>query len=138
MSARDAAARLRALMALLALWDTCIGVYAVLFPSHLERLLGPEPQGEPIFVRGVGAMWLFVAYIQLLAFRNPVKNACAIRLSVVFRLTEAAFCTAEALFLLGPPANTVRIVLAVFAVLNVFIAFITSQWLRLLRPEAEQ
>ncbi len=122
--------RLRLLLALMALWDLVIGVYAVFGAHHLQQMVQFTPQSEPLFIRGVGVYWLFAAYLQLLGFRDPEKNLVAVQLTIVFRLSAALIDMVEVLFLLDRPFYFFHYMLLFFVVINLIVAYLTARFLR--------
>ena len=124
MSETDATVRrLRLLLGGLVFWDFAIGSYAVFFAKHMQELIRFAPQSEPLFIRGVGVYWLFAAYFQFLAFRDPRKNVLAVHLAVVFRISAAVIDVIEVLFLLQRPFYFFHYLLLFFVVMNLVIAF---------------
>ena len=126
----NARRRLRVLLAVLALWDLGIGVYAVFLAKHLQQVILFAPQSEPLFIRGVGVYWLFAAYFQFLGFRNPEKNLVAVQLSIIFRLSAAVVDFAEVFFLLERPFYFFHYLLMFFVVMNCLIACLTARLLK--------
>ncbi|NOZ88016.1 MAG: hypothetical protein GXP49_17500 [Deltaproteobacteria bacterium] len=102
---------LKTLLMILVLFDLSIAALALFYPhswisfGHLDSSTvpgAPYRQGtiEPLFLRGVGILWLLAAYVQFLAFKNPEERPWAINLSIVFRFFGGTFELVEVLFLL--------------------------------------
>lgn len=110
---RDPAATkwLRAILLFLVVFDLTLAVAALLFPRWVlalgklnsDAVRGAMYRGgpiEPIFLRGVGVLWLLAAYVQYLAWKAPERNLAAVNIAIVFRLAGATFELVEVLFLL--------------------------------------
>ena len=128
--AQTAQRNLRFMLGLLVLWDLGIGIYAVGFADHMQRVLMFAERAEPLFMRGVGVYWLFASFFQFLGWRNPRKFLLAVQLSIVFRLSAAVIDTIEALFLLPKPFYFFHWTLLFFVLMNLLIAYLTIRWLR--------
>jgi len=55
---------------------------------------------EPIFMRGTGVLWLLAAYVQFLAWRDPLNRLLIVNIAIIFRFCGATFELIEVLFLL--------------------------------------
>lgn len=95
----------------LVLFDLAIALPALCFPGwviSLGHLSDPSTPGapyrtgaiEPLFLRGVGVLWLLAAYVQLMAWRDPVERIWAVNIAIVFRFTGGTFELLEILWLL--------------------------------------
>lgn len=101
---------LRALLLFLVFFDLAIAIPALAFPGWVIGLgaLNADVPGalyragpvEPIFLRGVGLLWLMAAYVQYLAFRDPERRLVAVNIAIVFRFCGGTFELIEALVLL--------------------------------------
>jgi hypothetical protein len=121
---------LRATLLFLVFFDLAIAIPALFFPEWaigIAKLNSDAVRGamyrsgtiEPLFLRGVGILWLVAAYVQLLAWRDPLGRLVAVNIALVFRFLGGTFELVEAAFLLprvgfGDPL--------IFGVLAVFVA----------------
>lgn len=55
---------------------------------------------EPIFVRGVAILWALAAYVQYLAWKDPVGRPLVLNIALVFRFCGGTIELIESLFLL--------------------------------------
>ncbi len=140
---------LRAVLLFLVVFDLILAVAALLFPRWMlaiGKLNSDAVRGamyrsgrvEPIFVRGVGVLWLLAAYVQYLAWKEPVRNLVAVTIAIVFRVAGATFELIEVLFLL--PAvqfgdSLIFVALGIFAAGDYLMVGIIVLLLRRLRLE---
>ena len=102
---------LRWTLLFLVFFDLSIAIPALFFPTWIIDLLklnsdivtgamyrsGPI---EPVFLRGVGVLWLLAAYVQYIAWRDPARRLQAINIAIVFRLAGGTFELIEVAYLL--------------------------------------
>lgn len=92
-------------------FDLVIMVPALVFPGWVIDLgslnsgsIAGAPyragQIEPLFLRGVGILWLLAAYVQYVAWRDPVNRLLAVNIAIVFRFCGGTFELIVILFLL--------------------------------------
>ena len=121
---------LRGILLFLVFFDLSIAVPALFFPEwiiELGKLNSDYVVGamyrsgpiEPIFLRGIGILWLLAAYVQFIAWKEPAKRLQAVNIAIVFRFAGGTFELIEMVYLLrkvnfGDPL--------VFWVLGVFVA----------------
>ena len=102
---------LKWLLLFLVFFDLAIAVPALFFPEWLismakmnaDLVAGAMYRGgqiEPIFLRGVGVLWLLAAYIQYIAWKDPARRIQAVNIAIVFRLAGGTFELIEAAYLL--------------------------------------
>lgn len=95
----------------LVLFDLVIMIPALFFPGWVIDLGSlnsgsisgaPYRAGniEPLFLRGVGILWLLAGYCQYIAWRDPVRRLQAVNISIVFRFCGGTFELIVILFLL--------------------------------------
>jgi len=95
----------------LVIFDLVIMVPALFFPGWVIDLGSlnsgsisgaPYRAGniEPLFLRGVGILWLLAAYVQYVAWRDPVNRLQAVNIAIVFRFCGGTFELIVILFLL--------------------------------------
>jgi hypothetical protein len=117
----------RRVLLFLVFFDLSIAIPALLFPLWpitLAKLNADVPGAvyrsglvEPLFLRGVGVLWLLAAWVQYLAWRDPVGRLSAVNIAIVFRFCGGSFELFEALVLLprvGFHEPLIFYVLAVF------------------------
>lgn len=140
---------LRAILLFLVAFDLTLAVIALLFPRWvlaIGSLSSDAVHGamyrsgpiEPIFLRGVGVLWLLAAYVQLLAWKDPARNLVAVTIAIVFRTAGGTFELIEVLFLL--PAvrfgdSLIFAVLGIFAAGDYLLVGVMALLLRRLRLE---
>ena len=112
MCSRDCKLKLLKLILIgLVLFDLAIAVMALFKPDlwiswgHLNDPAvpgAPYRQGviEPLFIRGIGILWLMAAYAQFLAWKDPENRTWAVNISIVFRFCGGTFELLEVLYLL--------------------------------------
>ena len=74
---------------------------------------------EPVFIRGVGILWLWASYIQFVAWKDPVKNTMAALFAFIFRILGALLELVEIFYLLprvGFEGSSMYVILMGFAV----------------------
>ena len=100
---------LKAILLFLVFFDLVIAVPALFFPEWVVGLakLNADPGGpyragdiEPLFFRGVGVLWLLAAYVQLIAWRDPVGRVLVVNIAIVFRFLGGTFELMEVVYLL--------------------------------------
>ncbi len=95
----------------LVVFDLVIMVPALIFPGWVIDLGSlnsgsvagaPYRSGsiEPMFLRGVGILWLLAGYCQYIAWRDPENRLQAVNIAIVFRFCGGTFELMEILFLL--------------------------------------
>jgi hypothetical protein len=112
MSSRFEYKLLRAILLFLVFFDLLIAILALFFPHFVIATWhfddphvpgAPYRQGvpiEPIWMRGVGILWVLAAYVQYVAWRAPVARLTAVHLAIAFRFVGGSFELVELLFLL--------------------------------------
>lgn len=121
---------LRRTLLFLVFFDLAIAVPALFFPRWIialgklnsDLVVGAMYRSgtiEPLFLRGIGLLWLLAAYVQLMAWKDPAKRLQAINIAIVFRFAGGTFELIEMSYLLrqvhfGDPL--------IFWVLGVFVA----------------
>lgn len=102
---------LKRLLFFLVLFDLAIAIPALFFPGwiiELGKLNSDQVVGamyrsghiEPIFLRGIGLLWLLAAYVQFIAWRDPPNRLQAINIALVFRFAGGTFELIEIAYLL--------------------------------------
>lgn len=102
---------LRWVLLFLVFFDLSIGIPAIFFPGwivEMGKLNSDFVQGamyrsgpiEPIFLRGIGILWLLAAYVQYIAWKDPVSRLQAINIALVFRFAGGTFELIETAYLL--------------------------------------
>jgi hypothetical protein len=106
-------AALRWMLLALALWDAVLGSHALANPTAV----GPYPalEKDQLYVRIVGLFWLFMAYVQLAGWRDPLRNLAAVQIAVSLRLPTGLLNLAELLVLYPGPFNVARLGILLFA-----------------------
>jgi len=120
---------LRGILLFLVFFDLSIAIPALLFPrwiiemgkfnsDFVEGAMYRSGYIEPIFLRGIGILWLLAAYVQYIAWKDPVRRLQAINIAIIFRFAGGTFELIETTYLLrqvqfGNPL--------VFWVLGVFV-----------------
>ena len=101
----------RATFMFLVFFDLFLAVVALFFPHLLIKIGSLNSDAvtgamyragniEPIFMRGVGILWLIAAYVQYVGWRDPVGRAHVVVSALVFRFCGGTFEMIEGLFLL--------------------------------------
>jgi hypothetical protein len=101
----------RATFMFLVFFDLFLAVVALGFPHLLIRIGSLDSDTvtgamyrsgniEPIFMRGVGILWLIAAYVQYLGWRDPAGRPHVVTSALVFRFCGGTFEAIEGLFLL--------------------------------------
>lgn len=102
---------LRGILLFLVFFDLSIAIPALVFPEWIIEMgklnsdtvvgamyrIGPI---EPIFLRGIGILWLLAAYIQFIAWKDPANRLQAVNIAIVFRFTGGTFELVEMVYLL--------------------------------------
>ncbi len=121
---------LRWTLLFLVFFDLSIAVPALFFPGWIieigklnsDAVAGamyrPGPV-EPVFLRGIGVLWLLAAYIQYLAWKDPANRLQAVNIALVFRLAGGTFELIEAAYLLRAVHFSDPLI---FWVLGIFVA----------------
>lgn len=102
---------LRAILLFLVFFDLAIAIPALFFPGRiieLGKLSSDMVAGamyrsgpiEPLFLRGVGVLWLLAAYVQYMAWRDPANRLQALHIAIMFRLAGGTFELVEIAYLL--------------------------------------
>ncbi|MBW1675091.1 MAG: hypothetical protein JRF30_06145 [Deltaproteobacteria bacterium] len=102
---------LRWVLLFLVFFDLSIAIPALFFPKWIiemgklnsDLVVGAMYRSgpvEPIFLRGIGILWLLAAYVQYLAWKDPAKRLQAVNIALVFRFTGGTFELIEAAWLL--------------------------------------
>lgn len=102
---------LRWLLLFLVFFDIAIAIPALLFPGWIietaklssDAIAGAMYRSgtvEPIFLRGMGILWLLAAYIQYIAWKDPARSLHAVNIALVFRFLGGTFELVEAAHLL--------------------------------------
>jgi hypothetical protein len=118
---------LKRILLFLVFFDLGLGIWAIGFPSSVLKAGNLPIPPEPIFVRGVGVFWLLVAYIQFLAWKDPIKRLLALHIAIIFRIAGATFEAIEGIFLLRP-FSQIHFILGIFVVGDVALV-IAMIWL---------
>lgn len=119
---------LRGVFFFLIFYDLAIAIPGLFFPEAMidfARLNADDVAGamyrpghiEPIFLRGLGVLWVLASYVQYLAWRDPERNLVAVNVAIVFRGLGAGLQVIEALLLLplaGFGHPTLYVVLVLF------------------------
>jgi len=111
MSDEKALKVLRGILLFLVFFDLVIAIPALFFPGWVvstakldsDAVAGAVYRSggvEPLFLRGVGVLWLLAAWVQYLAWRDPLNRLSAVNVAVVFRFCGGTFELFEVLFLL--------------------------------------
>jgi len=135
---------LRWVLLFLVFFDLFIAVPALLFPQwvigmakmNTDAVTGAMYRSgpiEPIFLRGIGVLWLLAAYIQYIAWKDPAARMQAVNIAIVFRLAGGTFELIEAAYLLprvsfGQPL--VYWVLGIFVVGDYLLVAVMAYLLR--------
>jgi hypothetical protein len=101
----------RATFMFLVFFDLFLAALALVFPHLLIRIGSLDSDTvtgamyragniEPIFMRGVGILWLIAAYVQYVGWRDPVGRPHVVASALVFRFCGGTFEAIEGLFLL--------------------------------------
>lgn len=101
----------RATLMFLVFFDLFLAVVALFFPHVLIQIGSLDSDAvtgamyrpgniEPIFMRGVGILWLLAAYVQYVGWRDPVGRPHVVTSALVFRFCGGTFEAIEGLFLL--------------------------------------
>lgn len=102
---------LRWVLLFLVFFDLALAMPALLLPGWiigLGKLNSDAVAGamyrigsiEPIFLRGVGVLWLLAAYVQYIAWKDPAKRLQAVNIAIVFRFAGGTFELFEVAYLL--------------------------------------
>ena len=102
---------LRGVLLFLVFFDLALAIPALFLPElivGLGKLNSDAVAGamyrsgaiEPIFLRGVGVLWLLAAYVQYIAWKDPATRLQAINIAIVFRFAGGTFELFEAAYLL--------------------------------------
>ena len=93
----------------MAIFDLTTGSIGCFFPEAVISFgslnIGPGalyPSGpvEPVFLRGVGVLWIWAAYIQFLAWKYTVERPHLIIIAMLFRFLGGTLQLFEIIFLL--------------------------------------
>jgi hypothetical protein len=103
--------------------DLGLGIWAIGFPFSVLKIGNFPFPPEPIFVRGVGVFGLLVAYIQFLAWKDPIKRLLALHIVIMFRIVGATFEAIEGIFLLRP-FSQFHFLLGIFAAGDIALAIV--------------
>ena len=120
---------LRWILLFLVFFDLSIAISALFFPGwiiEMGKLNSDLVKGamyrsgpiEPIFLRGIGILWLLAAYVQYIAWKDPARRLQAVNIALIFRFAGGTFELIEAAYLLrkvqfGDPL--------IFCVLGIFV-----------------
>jgi len=102
---------LRWILLFLVFFDLSIAIPAFFFPGWIieigklnsDLVVGAMYRSgpiEPIFLRGIGILWLLAAYVQYIAWKDPVNRLQAINIALVFRFAGGTFEFIEIAYLL--------------------------------------
>lgn len=102
---------LRGILFFLVFFDLSIAIPPLFFPGwiiEIGKLNSDFVKGamyrsgpiEPIFLRGIGILWLLAAYVQYIAWKDPPNRLQAINIALVFRFAGGTFELIEAAYLL--------------------------------------
>ncbi|MBI4651811.1 hypothetical protein HY745_11120 [Candidatus Desantisbacteria bacterium] len=121
---------LKLILLFLIFFDLSIAIPALFFPQwvigagklnsdFISGAMYKSGPIEPVFLRGIGILWLLAAYIQYLAWRDPINRLQALNIAIVFRFAGGTFELVEASYLLrqvqfGDPL--------IFWILGIFVA----------------
>lgn len=101
----------RGILLFLVFFDLAIAIPALFFPGwviSIAKLDSDAVTGaiyrsggvEPLFLRGVGVLWLLAAWVQYLAWRDPLHRLPVVNIAIVFRFFGGTFELIAVLFLL--------------------------------------
>lgn len=113
----------------LVVWDVAFGCYALAHPNAVGPLAENAPS-ERVFVRIIGLFWLFMAYVQFVGWRDPLRNLLAVQLAVTLRLPTALLNVVEAAFLFPGPISSVHHHMLIFAGGDLFVWLLGACCLR--------
>jgi hypothetical protein len=102
---------LRGILLFLVFFDLALAIPALFFPEwilELGKLNADHVVGamyrsghiEPIFLRGMGVLWLLAAYVQFIAWKDPAKRLQAVNIAIVFRFAGGTLELIEMAYLL--------------------------------------
>ena len=102
---------LRGILLFLVFFDLSIAVPALFFPEWIiefgklnsDSVVGAMYRSgpiEPIFLRGIGILWLLAAYVQFIAWKDPANRLQAVNIAIVFRFAGGTFELIEMAYLL--------------------------------------
>lgn len=102
---------LRGTLLFLVFFDLSIAIPALLFPEwvialgklnsdHVVGAMYRSGPIEPIFLRGIGLLWLLAAYVQWMAWKDPTNRLQAVNIAIVFRFAGGTFELIEIAYLL--------------------------------------
>lgn len=78
----------------LAIADVAFGIIAIVNPYIAGPYASPL-ETDRFYVRIIGVFWIFMAYVALLGWRDPVRNLLAVQLTFTLRLPTGLLNLAE-------------------------------------------